>query len=289
VDKEQQGFPYGGQAVIEGVMIRGRSAMAVACRRKDGTIVTETRPLAAMLTKHRWLNLPFIRGTFALWDSLAIGFGSLLWSANLALEDEGEKTISRRAFAWTVIGAMLLGVAIFVVLPSLLTPKIGHSGLVSNLAEGGLRKVIFVLYVVFIMRLPDVQRLFAYHGAEHKVVNAYEHGDANLQVQAYSRIHRRCGTTFLAVVVIVGIVVYSSIGWPAWYWRVVSRPALLPVIAGISYEIIKLAARYDNVFLRALIWPGLLIQRLTTREPSPDMIEVAHAALKAVRAAEEGA
>lgn len=286
-EKEHKQPPaYGGQAVIEGVMIRGKSSVATSCRRKDGSITTQARPLRALLVRYPWLNRPLLRGTFALWDALSMGFGGLLWSANLALEDEGEQQLSRRGFALTVAVALLIGVLLFVLLPSLITPRLGKSSLLPNLVEGLVRNGIFVLYVIIVMQLRDVQRLFAYHGAEHKVVNAFESGSEHPVVEAYSRLHRRCGTTFIAVVILVGILVHMVMGWPVWYWRLLSRLAVLPVIAGISYEIIRLAGRYDHPVLWALVWPGLLVQRLTTREPSPDMIEVARSALDAVRQAD---
>jgi len=281
---EQPSVAYGGQAVVEGVMIRGKSAVAVAVRRKDGSIRTEARPLQAVLTRHPGLNRPFVRGTFALWDSLSLGFRALLWSANVALEDEGQRPISRGTFALTMVVALAVGMGLFVLLPSLLTPKVGKSAALTNIIEGVLRNGVFVLYILVIMRLRDVQRLFAYHGAEHKVVNAFERDAANPQPEAHSRLHRRCGTVFIAVVIVVGILVHMTMGWPVWYWRLLSRLAVLPVIAGISYELIRLASRRDHPLLRALVWPGMLVQRLTTREPAPDMIEVAQAALDAVRA-----
>ncbi len=294
---------YGGQAVIEGVVIRGKTQMAVACRRKDGSITVESKPLHTLLERYPWLNRPFLRGTFALWDSLSMGFGALLWSANLALEDEGEKQLSSKGFGWTIVASFVVGIALFVVLPSMLPgllprvlqvlhlewlrpqPGAAHA-FWSNLTETAIRLVVFVIYVVAIMQLQDVKRLFAYHGAEHKVINAFEHGDDSGDVQSYDRIHRRCGTVFIAVVIVVGFAVHLAMGWPVWYLRILSRLLVLPVIAGISYEVIRLAGRSDHWLLTALIWPGTLIQRLTTREPTEDMIEVARASLRAARVAE---
>lgn len=306
-------IPYGGQAVINGVMIRGRSAMAIACRLADGSIRTHAEPIRPLSARSRFLSLPVIRGTPALIDALVIGFRALIWSADLATADEGHKPVSKGMWWLTIAGATAIGIVVFVLLPSLVVPHIGHSHLpaspggggaanapggpggasgwwpafVSNIVEGAIRMAVFLVYVLLIMRMREIQRIFQYHGAEHKVVNAFEAG-AHSGDPGFSRIHRRCGTNFIATVIVVGIVVHLAFGWPAWYWRLPIRIASLPIIAGISYELLRAAGKRPNSRLYALlVAPGLVIQRLTTKEPTPDQIEVAQAALDAALSADK--
>jgi uncharacterized protein YqhQ len=283
--------PIGGQAVLEGVMMRGPSAWSVAVRKPDGEIAEVNRPISSFLLRHRWARLPIIRGVFALGESLAIGFRALAISANYAAQEEGEDgevetelTRGQLAFAFAIaIGFALL---LFKVSPALITSwlPIDSTG-AFVVVEGALRVTIFVLYLVLIGLLPDLKRVFQYHAAEHKAINAYEAGDEldPEAVQRHSLIHVRCGTAFLLYVMVIAIFVFAFVGQPGWFWLIASRILLLPVIAGIAYEVIRFAGRYpQNPVLRTILAPGLWLQRLTTRQPSLDQIEVSIRALHEV-------
>jgi uncharacterized protein YqhQ len=283
--------PIGGQAVLEGVMMRGPSAWSVAVRKPDGAIAEINRPIASMLLRHRWMRLPIIRGVIALGESLAIGFRALAISANYAAQEEGEDgeietelTRGQLLFAFGIaIGFALL---LFKVSPALITNWLPVDSTGSFVVvEGLIRVTIFVVYLLLISLLPDLKRVFQYHAAEHKAINAYEAGEELTpeKVQRYSLLHVRCGTAFLLYVMVVAIFVFAFFGRPAWYWLIVTRILLLPVIAGIAYEIIRFAGQHSqNRALRALLAPGLWLQRLTTREPSLDQIEVSIRALREV-------
>jgi uncharacterized protein YqhQ len=283
--------PIGGQAVLEGVMMRGPSAWSVAVRKPDGEIAEVNRPISSFLLRHRWARLPIVRGVFALGESLAIGFRALAISANYAAQEEGEDgevetelTRGQLAFAFAIaIGFALL---LFKVSPALITSwlPIDSTG-AFVVVEGALRVTIFVLYLVLIGLLPDLKRVFQYHAAEHKAINAYEAGDEldPEAVQRHSLIHVRCGTAFLLYVMVIAIFVFAFVGQPGWFWLIASRILLLPVIAGIAYEVIRFAGRYpQNPVLRTILAPGLWLQRLTTRQPSLDQIEVSIRALREV-------
>jgi uncharacterized protein YqhQ len=276
-------FPYGGQAVIEGVMIRGRGHVAVACRIPSGDIKLHTEPIRPLTSRSRFLSLPFVRGTPALLDALRLGFSSLLYSANVALQAEGQKPLSKRAYGVTIAASLVFAVIVFVLLPSLLVPRMNAGVFLPNLAEGLIRNAVFVIYILIIFRLPQIRKLFQYHGAEHKVVNAFE-AEADLsEAGRFSTIHPRCGTDFIAMVVVVGILVHFLIGWPSWPVRLATRILAIPVIAGISYEILRLAGRRPHSrLLRALVSPGLWLQRLTTAQPDDRQVEVAKAALTSI-------
>ncbi len=285
-------FNYGGQAVIEGVMMRGSRGMAVAVRRPDGGIEIHSEPLTSRIYSTRWSKMPFVRGLALLWDALGLGIRSLLFSAEVSVEDEEDVEFSG-AVAWgTVAIALLLGIGIFFVLPLLIVGFLDRwivSDLASNLVEGAIRLVIFLAYIIVVGRMGDIRRVFSYHGAEHKTINAYE-DDAELtpaSVARYTTLHPRCGTGFLLVVMVVSILVFSLLGRPSLIPRIISRVVLIPVIAGISYEIIRFgAAHYGNRLVRTVLYPSLALQRLTTNEPTSDMLEVAIVALKHVLAAE---
>lgn len=285
-------FNYGGQAVIEGVMMRGSKAMAVVVRRPDGGIEVHDEPLTSGIYTSRWGKLPFVRGLALLWDALGLGIRSLLFSADVAIEEEEDVEFSG-PIAWgTVAFALLLGVGLFFVLPLLIVGFLDQwiaSDLVSNLVEGVIRLAIFLAYIIFVGQMEDIQRVFSYHGAEHKTINAYE-DDADLtpeSVAHYSTLHPRCGTGFLLIVMVVSILVFSLLGRPSLIPRIISRIVLIPVIAGISYEVIRFGARhYGNRLVRAVLYPSLALQRLTTNEPSSDMLEVAIVSLKHVLVAE---
>jgi len=292
-------FHYGGQAVIEGVMIRGREGVAICVRQPDGQLSTVRQPLASMY-KGRLREMPFVRGIIALVETLVLGTQSLLQSAQIAASEETGEKIPMALLWGTVALSLALGVALFFLVPLfatryLIDPYIG-SNLLRNVFEGLIRIGIFIAYIKAISLVPDIRRVFAYHGAEHKVVNAYEAGvplDVE-SVRKYSTAHARCGTAFLFIVLIVAIFVFALVGQPTLWIRIVSRIALIPVIAVISYEIMKFgAAHIDNSVVRALLAPGLLLQSITTREPDDGQIEAAISALNEVikidRSSESGA
>jgi uncharacterized protein YqhQ len=283
--------PIGGQAVLEGVMMRGPSAWSVAVRKPDGEIAEVNRPISSFLLKHRWARLPIVRGVFALGESLAIGFRALAISANYAAQEEGEDgeiqtELSRGQLLFAFGIAIGFALLLFKVSPALITNwlPIDSTGLFV-VVEGLVRVAIFVLYLVLVGLLPDLRRVFEYHAAEHKAINAYEAGDPLEPevVQRHSLIHVRCGTAFLLYVMVIAIFVFAFVGQPGWFWLIVSRIALLPVIAGIAYEVIRFAGNHPrNPVLRTIMAPGLWLQRLTTRAPSLDQIEVSIRALHEV-------
>jgi uncharacterized protein YqhQ len=286
--------PLGGQAVLEGVMMRGISTWAVAVRKPEGDVQVNSEPLVSWAKRSRVLRVPVIRGVVALGESLKIGFRALAISANaqLAEEDDAEPI---GGFTWglTIAFSLVLAIGLFFVIPvgltSLIKDQLG-SALLFWLVEGILRTAIFIGYIAAISRLPDLRRVFEYHGAEHKTISCYEAGDELTPERAarYSRLHPRCGTSFLLIVMVLAIFVFAPIGLPAWYWLLASRILGIPLIAGLSYEVIKWAGRNrDKRWVRAVMWPGLMLQNLTTREPDHDQLEVAIAALNAVLAVEK--
>lgn len=278
---------YGGQAVIEGVMMRGPRECAIAVRLPEGEIEVTRMKLNSWAAKPI-LKLPLIRGFVALVDSLIVGIRSLTFSANRSMGEEGEEELGFWEMALTVGFALALGLLLFVGLPTgaahLLQGRV--SGTVwQNLLEGAIRLVVFFLYILLISRLGDIQRVFQYHGAEHKAIFTHEAGqDLTVEnARAFSRLHPRCGTSFLLIVVMVSIFVFAFVGlYPLW-WRLLSRMLLMPLVAGIAYEVLKFSARrIESPRLRWLFVSGLLLQRLTTREPDDGQLEVALAALKGV-------
>jgi uncharacterized protein YqhQ len=315
----QRDAPVGGQAVLEGVMMRGVSNWAVAVRKPSaeqlaegelgpeeaahGEIEVTTLPLDSAMKRHRILRLPILRGVVALGGSMAIGFRALEVSANAQLppeeraqesheegaEGSGEaQEIPRAVWAGTVVVAVVLAIVLFFLIPVGLTSLIKNqlgSSVLFWLVEGLIRTTLFLGYMTLLSRVRDLRRVFEYHGAEHKTISCFEAGlpltPAN--AQRFSRLHPRCGTSFLLVVMIVAIFVFAPIGLPAWYWLVATRILGVPVIAGISFELIKFAGRNrSRGWVRAVMWPGLKLQLLTTREPDLHQLEVAIAALKAV-------
>jgi len=283
-------FNYGGQAVMEGVMMRGEREWAVCVRSPSGQLVMHQEPLKGPVYRSRVLRLPFLRGLTMLWDSLVLGIRALMWSADVALAEEEDAPSFAGPVGWATVAASLaLGVGLFFLLPMFLVSLLDRfitSDLLSNLAEGGVRLGIFVLYLWAVGQMPDIRRVFAYHGAEHKAVNAYEHGAPLVpeQVAKYPRAHTRCGTGFLLIVLVIFVIVSTLIGRPPILLRLASRIVLIPVVAGISYELIKLASRYyeRSALVHWVMAPGLALQRLTTREPDAGMLEVSIAALEAV-------
>jgi uncharacterized protein YqhQ len=300
--------PVGGQAVLEGVMMRGVAHWAVAVRRPPaeqapdtpGEIEVQTHPLESALRRHRILRLPIIRGVVALGGSLAIGFRALEVSANAQIppseeeaEDAEPQEIPRGVWVGTVILALALAIVLFFLVPvgltSMIKGQLGNNSVLFWIVEGVIRTAIFIGYLYALSRVRDLRRVFEYHGAEHKTISCYE---AGLELtppnaQRFSRLHPRCGTSFLLIVMIVAIFVFAPIGLPAWYWLVLTRIVGVPLIAGISFEIIKYAGRNrSRAWVRALMWPGMQLQRLTTREPDYDQLAVAIASLDAVLARE---
>jgi uncharacterized protein YqhQ len=286
--------PIGGQAVLEGVMMRGPSNWAVAVRKPNGTIAQVCRPIESAMARHRLLRLPVVRGVMALGESLAIGFRALSISAQYAAqegdEEEVQTELTRGALIFAFAVAIVFAVLLFKVTPALITdwlPVRGTGPFV--IVEGLIRVTIFVLYLTVISLLPDLRRVFQYHAAEHKAINAYEAGDElePERVQGYSLIHPRCGTAFLLWVMVIAIFVFAFFGRPAWYWLIATRILLLPVIAGIAYELIRFAGKHSgNRVVMTVLAPGLWLQRLTTREPTLDQLEVSIRALKEVLALE---
>jgi uncharacterized protein YqhQ len=281
-------FHYGGQAVIEGVMIRGKEGVAISVRQPNGELNVERQPLASIY-KGRLREMPLIRGIIALVETLVLGTQSLLHSAQIAAAEEVGEKISAVVLWGTVAVSLGLGVVLFFMVPLfatryLIDPYI-DSALLSNIFEGLIRMGIFIAYLELISLIPDIKRVFAYHGAEHKVVNAYEAGvplDVE-SVKRYSTAHARCGTAFLFIVLIVAIFVFALVGQPILWIRILSRIALIPVIAVISYEIMKFGAGHiNNPVVRILLAPGLLLQTITTREPDDSQIEAAISALNEV-------
>jgi uncharacterized protein YqhQ len=287
--------PVGGQAVLEGVMMRGVSTWAVAVRKPDSRIEVVSEPLTSWAKRNRVLRWPVIRGVVALAESLRIGFRALAISANAQIEPEdGEEPEPIGGFTWgaTIVLSLALAIGLFFVVPvgatSLIKDQLGSS-VVFWLVEGLLRTAIFVGYLALISRIHDLRRVFEYHGAEHKTISCYEAGDrlTPARAETYSRLHPRCGTSFLLVVMVVAIFVFAPLGLPAWYWLVASRILGIPLIAGLSYEVIKWAGRNRRKrWVRAVMWPGLMLQNLTTREPDRDQLAVAIASLEAVLAVE---
>src|SRR5436305_5403602 len=281
----------GGQAVLEGVMMRGPGNWAVAVRKPSGEIAQVSRPIDSAMARHVFFRLPVVRGVMALGESLAIGFRALAISANYASQQEGEDgevetELSRGALIFAFAIAIVFALLVFKVGPALITDQLPiHTGAYFVIVEGLIRVSIFVGYLALISRLPDLRRVFQYHAAEHKAINAYEAGEPLEPeiAQRYSLIHPRCGTAFLLWVMVIAVFVYAFFGRPALYWLVLERIALLPLIAGIAYELIRFAGKHSgNRLLMALLAPGLWLQRLTTREPSLDQIEVSIRALREV-------
>ena len=317
-------FSYGGQAVIEGVMMRGAHSMAVAVRDPKGQIVVHEQPLSAALYRGRIARTPFLRGLIGLWDALGLGIRALMWSADVALDEEDSISFNGPIGWATIAVSLLIGLGIFFLLPTTAATgigsllglsasasevvidengqeiavesessnflvyealPIGFDAFVINLIEGIIQLAILVVYIWFVGRTTDGKRIFSYHGAEHKTINAYEAGD-ELDPETVSRYpieHPRCGTAFLLTVVFVSVFLFSLIGRPPFALLILSRVLFIPVIAGVAYEFLKYtAANLDKAWIRFMIRPNLALQHLTTNEPGLDMIEVAIVSFKRV-------
>jgi len=280
----------GGQAVIEGVMMRSKHFWSLSVRRPDNTISTSVYAVQSVTNKYKFLGWPFIRGTVSLVESLIIGFKALTFSVNEAADEDIK--FSKKEMAISIIIAVIFTVGIFFVAPTL----IGRSfqayfpnSFVYNLIEGLIRIIFFLVYILIVSMLKDIKRLFQYHGAEHKTISAFENNEELIpeKIRKYSTLHMRCGTNFLLIVMVVAIFVFALLGKPPIYWRIISRVVLIPVVAGISYELLKIAGRFtDNKFVYILFYPGLLLQKITTRQPDDSQIEVAVESFKKVLEAE---
>lgn len=283
---------YGGQAVIEGVMMRGAKSVAIAMRAPDKNILIHTEQLGAVY-RSRLTKIPFLRGLVMLWDALGLGMRALTISAN-AQTGEDEQKLEGPALYATLAFSILIAVAFFMLLPA----AVGHlseslpfiNSWWGNVLEGIVRLLVLVVYVWFVGRIPEIARVFAYHGAEHKTINAYEAGveltPAN--VTKFSIEHPRCGTAFLLTLVFVSVIAFALLGPLSWEWRLISRVIALPLLAGIAYEYIRWTARHlKSPLVKLLVKPNLALQHLTTREPSLDMLEVSIAAFQAMRVEEE--
>ena len=282
---EEKKITIGGQAVIEGVMMRGPELVATAVRNPQGRIELEVKPVNSIADRYPIFKKPMLRGCVSLFESLVMGIRSLGSSAQMAGEEDEQLT--DKELAGTMIFAFALAAVLFIAIPTgaaKLFHVITEDPVFLNLMEGFLRLFIFMAYIFAISRMKDIQRVFQYHGAEHKTIACFEAGEALTveNVARHTRLHKRCGTSFLLIVMLVSIFVFAFLGWPDLAERIASRIILLPVVAGISYEIIRFSANSDNCLLGWAVKPGLWLQKLTTREPEPEMIEVAIESAKAV-------
>jgi uncharacterized protein YqhQ len=284
-------YQVGGQAVIEGVMMRGKNFWSLAVRKPDKTISTRLFKNSSLALNNKFLRLPFIRGVVVLVESMAVGFRALSYSVNEATEEDIH--FSRKEMAIAIIFAVAFSVGVFFVLPTLIGRSFSEyfpNTIVYNLLEGLIRIIFFLGYILIISQLKDIKRIFQYHGAEHKTIQAYENDEEVIvnNVKKYTTLHLRCGTSFLLIVMIVAIFVFALLGRPPLPLRVLYRVLLIPVIAGISYEFIKFAGKFSKYrIVNILFYPGLLLQKITTREPDESQIEVAISSFKKVIEAEE--
>jgi len=284
-----QRFSYGGQAVLEGVMMRGRRQASVAVRKRTGEIVCKHFPLN-IKRRDQWDTIPFLRGLVMLWDMLVLGTKALNFSADVVSDEEKQHSTSNTVVSLSL--AITGTIGLFFVVPLFLANLTGYLGatlVVRELVEAGIRIGFILGYVVLIGRVPEIQRVFAYHGAEHKVVNAYEAG-ASLQVEhvrSFSLIHPRCGTSFLVIVMMISLVVFFFVGGLPLWIRIVSRVVFVPLIAALAYEVVRISSQqYYRPLVRMLMAPSLAFQQLTTREPDDSMIVTAIVALQSVLVAD---
>lgn len=289
----------GGQAVIEGVMMRGPKKIGIAVRKPDGEIEVDIQDSLPFTKRNRILSAPIIRGSAALVDSLGTGIKSLTYSASF-FEDADEESkfdkflkkkfgdkAENMIMGFSLVLSFIIAIAVFIGIPTYLASlidRITQNTIIKNLLEGVIRLIIFIAYIYLISKLKDIQRVFEYHGAEHKSIFCYEAGEELTPENAmkYKRFHPRCGTNFLLIVMIISIFLFSFFGWPGVAMRIISRIIFLPVVAGLSYELIKWLGRSDSRLAKILVYPGLMLQKLTTREPDEKQLEVAIEALKAV-------
>jgi uncharacterized protein YqhQ len=289
--KANKKYDIGGQAVIEGVMMRSKHFWALAVRRPDKTISTKLFKNVSLANKYKILGFMFIRGVTALIESMTLGFISLGYSANEATEEDVK--FSKKEMTISIIIAVIVAVGIFFILPTVIGRSFSDffpNAVVYNLLEGMIRISFFLAYILLVSLIRDIKRIFQYHGAEHKTIQAYENDEELTpeNVKKYSTLHVRCGTSFLLIVMVVAIFVFALLGKQTLLWRIISRILLVPVIAGISYELIKLAGKFSRYkIVNIIFYPGLLLQKITTREPDESQIEVAISSFKKVLEAEE--
>jgi uncharacterized protein YqhQ len=284
-------YQVGGQAVIEGVMMRSKHFWSLAVRRPDNTIFTNLYKNSSLTVNNRFLGLPFIRGVVNLIESMALGFRALSYSVNEATEEDIK--FSKKEMTIAILIAVIFAVGVFFVLPTLIGRSFSAyfpNTIVYNLLEGLVRIALFMAYILLVSQLKDIKRIFQYHGAEHKTIQAYEH-DEELKlenIRKYTTVHVRCGTSFLLIVMVVAIFVFALLGRPPLLLRILYRVLLIPVVAGISYELIKLAGKFSKYrIVNILFYPGLLLQKITTREPDDSQLEVAMSSFNRVIEAEE--
>jgi uncharacterized protein YqhQ len=284
---------YGGQAVVEGVMMRGREVWAVAVRKPAGDIHVESHDIDSVAKRHPILRKPFLRGVIALGQALGIGFRALSISARESAPEDEQLTSRQMALSFFIAAAIFIG--LFIVLPAATFGWVGgriDSSIVTNVLEGVFRVALFLGYLLLIGRAKDIRRVFAYHGAEHKTIAAYEHEERLTpdRVDRYSTLHVRCGTNFLLIVMVTTIFVFALFGDPGLWWRIGSRLLAIPIIAGLAFELLRLGARYpDSLFMRIVMTPGLWLQKITTKPPDDDQIEVAIASFNEVLRREQQA
>lgn len=293
----------GGQAVLEGVMMRGPNKLATAVRTQDGSIAVDEKLVQLLSSRYKLLKFPIIRGVVSFFESMVVGVRSLMYSAEFYdIEgDEDEEPSAFELFLERVFGdklqdaiiyfsvfiSLLFAIGLFMLLPTVVIgfiKRLVQNPIIANISEGLLRIMMFLTYVYFVSKMKDIKRVFEYHGAEHKTIHCYEHNEELTveNVRKYTTLHPRCGTSFLLIVMVISIITFSFVSWSNVWLRLIYRLMLLPLIAGISYEIIKFAGRYDNSLTRIISKPGMLLQKLTTREPDDSQIEVAIQALKSV-------
>jgi uncharacterized protein YqhQ len=284
---------YGGQAVVEGVMMRGRDVWAVAIRRPAGDIHVESHDIESVAKRHPILRKPFLRGVIALGQALAIGFRALSISARESAPEDEQLTSRQMAVSFVIAAVIFIG--LFIVLPAATFGWVGRrigSSILTNVLEGVFRVALFLGYLLVIGRAKDIRRVFAYHGAEHKTIAAYEHDDPLTpdRIGPYSTLHVRCGTNFLLIVMVTTIFVFALFGEPGLWWRIGSRLLAIPIIAGLAFELLRLGARYPkSAFMRIVMTPGLWLQKITTKPPDDDQIEVAIASFNEVLRREQQA
>ena len=287
-EKEEPSLAFGGQAVIEGVMIRSKKHMVTCVRQPNDEILTNVEEIKSVSERHRVLRLPFLRGIVALFETLYIGVKGLYFSANASLEEE--EKINPKEIVLTVVVALALAIFLFSVLPFLLTTPLGLGGVVFNVTEGVIRLAILLLYLASISLVGEFKRVFQYHGAEHTAINAYEAGvELNVSnAKEFSRFHPRCGTSFIFIVALISILFFSIMPDLGFFMKLAYRILLIPVIGAVSYEVLKLSDRYKkSKIMKVLLAPGLGLQYLTTRKPDEKMIEVALEAVKKVNSLAE--
>ena len=287
-EKEEPSLAFGGQAVIEGVMIRSKKHVVTCVRQPNDEILTNVEEIKSVSERHKVLRLPFLRGIVALFETLYIGIKGLYFSANASLEEE--EKLNPKEIVLAVVVALALAIFLFSVLPFLLTTPLGLGGVVFNVAEGVIRLAILLLYLASISLVGEFKRVFQYHGAEHTVINAYEAGvELNVSnAKEFSRFHPRCGTSFIFIVALISILFFSIMPDSGFFMKLAYRILLIPVIAAVSYEVLKLSDRYKKSrIMKVLLAPGLGLQYLTTRKPDEKMIEVALEAVKKVNSLAE--